>query len=113
MKIFIHERKGSFSDRWISYCKQKNIKFEILDCFDSNIISRLNDGDVLLWHWDQTSGVSLTFARYVVFALEAKHVKVFPDIKTCWHYDDKVAQKYLLEAIGAPLIPSYVFYDRS
>ena len=35
-----------------------------------------------------------------------------PVIGYCWHYDDKVGQKYLLEAIGAPLVPSYVFYDR-
>ena len=31
---------------------------------------------------------------------------------TSWHFDDKIAQKYLLEAISAPLVPSYVFYDK-
>src|SRR5699024_7603805 len=36
----------------------------------------------------------------------------FPDFQTAWHFDDKVGQKYLLEAIGAPLVSSYVFYDR-
>ncbi len=39
-------------------------------------------------------------------------IPVFPNTKTCWHFDDKVGQKYLLEAVGAPLVPSYVFYDR-
>lgn len=37
---------------------------------------------------------------------------MFPDFKTAWHFDGKVVQKYLLEAIGAPLVPSYVFYDK-
>jgi glutathione synthase/RimK-type ligase-like ATP-grasp enzyme len=37
---------------------------------------------------------------------------VFPSVATCWHYDDKVGQKYLLEAIHAPLAKSYVFYDK-
>jgi glutathione synthase/RimK-type ligase-like ATP-grasp enzyme len=37
---------------------------------------------------------------------------VFPDFRTAWHFDDKVAQKYLFEAIGAPLVPSYVFFDK-
>jgi hypothetical protein len=30
-----------------------------------------------------------------------------------WHFDDKVGQKYLLEAIDAPLVGSYVFYSRN
>lgn len=38
-------------------------------------------------------------------------LKVFPNSQTCWSFDDKISQKYLLEAIGAPLIPTYVFYD--
>lgn len=37
---------------------------------------------------------------------------MFPDFDTTWHFDDKVGQKYLLEAIGAPLVPSYVFYSK-
>ncbi len=35
----------------------------------------------------------------------------FPDDATCWHFDDKIAQKYALEAIGAPLVPTWVFLD--
>jgi glutathione synthase/RimK-type ligase-like ATP-grasp enzyme len=38
--------------------------------------------------------------------------KIFPDYKTMWHFDDKVGQKYLLEAINAPIVPSYVFYTK-
>ncbi|HOY67561.1 MAG TPA: hypothetical protein PLP29_11760 [Candidatus Ozemobacteraceae bacterium] len=37
---------------------------------------------------------------------------VFPNIATCAHFDDKVAQKYLLETIDAPFIPTWVFYKR-
>jgi hypothetical protein len=28
------------------------------------------------------------------------------------HFDDKIAQKYLLEAVEAPLAPSYVFFHK-
>jgi glutathione synthase/RimK-type ligase-like ATP-grasp enzyme len=44
-------------------------------------------------------------------AAEAMGIAVFPNTTTCWHFDDKVAQKYLLEAVGAPLVPTYVFYE--
>jgi glutathione synthase/RimK-type ligase-like ATP-grasp enzyme len=52
-------------------------------------------------------------ARQVIMAAEAMGVAVFPSTATCWHFDDKIAQKYLLEAIGAPLVPTYVFYELS
>ncbi len=38
-------------------------------------------------------------------------IPVFPNTSTCWHYDDKIGQKYLLEAIGAALAPTHVFYN--
>jgi glutathione synthase/RimK-type ligase-like ATP-grasp enzyme len=38
-------------------------------------------------------------------------MRVFPNFNTVWHFDDKVGQKYLLEAIGAPLVPTWVFYS--
>ncbi|MGQ0556514.1 MAG: ATP-grasp domain-containing protein [Nitrospiraceae bacterium] len=50
-------------------------------------------------------------ARDVIMAVETMGVKVFPSTPTCWHFDNKIAQKYLLEAIGAPLVPTYVFYN--
>jgi glutathione synthase/RimK-type ligase-like ATP-grasp enzyme len=44
-------------------------------------------------------------------AAEAAGLKVFPSSATYAHFDDKVAQKYLLEAIGAPLVPTFVAHD--
>src|SRR5690606_11345408 len=51
-------------------------------------------------------------AKQILFALEHTGFIVFPDFKTSWHFDDKIAQKYILDRIGAPLVPSYVFYDK-
>src|SRR5690606_41519867 len=55
----------------------------------------------------------ILFARQLIASLEEMGIHVFPDLNTCWHYDDKVGQKYLLEAIGAPLVPTHIFYDRA
>src|SRR5690606_11854526 len=52
------------------------------------------------------------FAKQLLYSLQMAGKKVFPDFNTGWHFDDKVGQKYLLEAIGAPLVPTYVFYER-
>lgn len=112
MKIAIHYKKNTFSDRWIEYCKREKISYKLVNAFDSNIIVQLKDCHVLMWHHSHIDFKDKIAAHSILRALEHAKVKVFPDYNTAWHFDDKVAQKYLLEAIGAPLVASYVFYDK-
>lgn len=111
-KLAIHNRQGSFSDRWIKYCSEHKIDYKTVNCYDSNIIWQLKNLDGLLWHWAHSEYTAQLVARQIIASVEKKGIKVFPDISTCWHYDDKVGQKYLLESIEAPLVPSYVFFDK-
>ncbi len=111
MKIAIHNQPGSFSDRWINYCQENKIDYKLVNCHDSNIIQQLDDSVGLMWHWSQEDYRAILFARQLTLSLEKKGIKVFPDINTAWHFDDKIGQKYLLEAIGAPFIESMVFYS--
>jgi len=110
MKIGIHYQENFFSERWVKYCIDKQIAFKLVNAYDSDIVSQLDDCDAFMWHFGHD--VSRLFAKQLIFSLQATGKKVFPDINTCWHFDDKVAQKYLLESIGAPLVPSYSFYNR-
>jgi glutathione synthase/RimK-type ligase-like ATP-grasp enzyme len=111
VKLAIHRREGSFSDRWIAYCEVQGIQYEVVNCLDSDIVKQLSSSNVLLWHWSQDDPREQLMARHVIRAVEMMGVKVFPNTSSCWHFDDKVAQKYLLEAVDAPLVPTYVFYD--
>ena len=112
MKLAIHHRPGSFSERWIAYCDEQGIEYKIVNCYDSNIIEQLKDCDALMWQHNQSNVKDVLTAKRILFALEHTGFITFPDFKSGWHYDDKVAQKYLLEALGAPMVPSYVFYDK-
>ncbi|MFC0875455.1 RimK family alpha-L-glutamate ligase [Saccharicrinis sp. FJH2] len=112
MKLAIHNRLGSFSDGWIKYCQENKIPFKIVNCYDNDIIDQLEDCDGLMWHWDQNDYRAPLFARQLTIALNKKNIKVFPDINTSWHFDDKLGQKYLMEALGAPYVKSYVFYTK-
>src|SRR5690554_599095 len=112
MKLAIHHRPGSFSERWITYCDKQGIDYKVVNAFDSDIIQQVSDCDIFMWHHHHGQFKDVLTAKRILFALEHAGVKVFPDFKTGWHFDDKVAQKYLLEAIDAPLVPSYVFYDK-
>lgn len=111
MKIAIHHKKGGFSDRWIEYCETNNISFKLVDCCANNIIKELKDCRALLWHWQHYVPKDVLVARQIISAVETIGLKVFPNMQTCWHFDDKIAQKYLLEAVNAPLVPTFVFYE--
>ena len=113
MKIAIHHRENSFSNRWIAYCEKEAIPYQLVDCYASDIMEQMQACDVLMWHWHHADPKAVLFARQLTYSLEAAGKKVFPDSNTAWHFDDKVGQKYLLESIGAPMVPSYVFYDKA
>lgn len=112
MKIAIHHRPGSFSDHWIEYCKQKGIDYKIVNAYDSNIIEQVKGCDAFMWHHHHADPRDVLFAKQLIYSLEEAGIQCFPDFHTTWHFDDKVGQKYLLEAIDAPLVPSYVFYTK-
>ena len=112
MKIAIQQGKG-FSKRWIEYCGKKGISFKTVNCYHNDIIKHLEDSDALMWHFSQDNYHDMLFAKQLIYSLELAGKKVFPDKNTSWHFDDKLGQKYLLEAIKAPLVPTYVFYDKN
>ena len=37
---------------------------------------------------------------------------MFSRFNTCWHYDDKIRQYYLLKSLGFPIIESYIFWEK-
>jgi glutathione synthase/RimK-type ligase-like ATP-grasp enzyme len=113
MKIAIHKSNWGFSSEWINYCEMNNIPYKIVNCYNSDIISQLDYCDVLLWHHHHCDAKDVLFAKGVLFALEQAGKKVFPEFNSGWHFDDKVGQKYLLEAVGAPMAKTWVFYEKS
>lgn len=112
MKIAIHHREGSFSEKWTDYCARNHIPYKIVNCYQSDIIHQLEDCDALMWHFHHANPKDILFAKELLYSIQASGKKVFPNFNTVWHFDDKLGQKYLLESIGAPLVPSWVFYKK-
>src|SRR5690606_27016517 len=112
MKIAIHQSKSGFSERWIEYCQNHSVPYKLVNCYDNNIIEQLNDCDALMWHHHHTHYRDALVAKSILFSVKESGKHVFSDYYTNWHFDDKTAPKDLVEAIGAPLVPSYVFYEK-
>lgn len=102
---------GAFFPLWIDFCERHKVAYKTVDCNSSRIISHLEGCKALLWHWQHNDNRAAVFARQLIQSVEEAGILVFPSSRSSWHYDDKVGQKYLLEAIGAPLINTEVFYE--
>ncbi|WP_052252119.1 hypothetical protein [Kaistella solincola] len=112
MKIGIQSSTKGFCKKWIEYCEDNDIHYKLINVYQNNVIDQLKDCDAFMWHHDHLSKKDNQLAKRMLTALEHSGKVCFPSIYENWHYDDKLAQKYLLEAINAPLIPSYLFYEK-
>lgn len=110
--IAIHSAQSGFHPRWVAYCERQGIPYKRVDCYADDLVGQLKSCSALMWHFSHAHPKDILIARQILFALEHTGFSIFPDFRTAWHFDDKVAQKYLLERIGAPLVPSYVFFDK-
>lgn len=97
---------------WIDYCQENNVPYKIVNSYSTDVISQLSDCDALMWHLSQNSPKAILFGKQLIYSLAAAGKISFPDFNTIWHFDDKVGQKYLLEAIQAPTPMSWVFYEK-
>jgi len=111
MKIAIHQREGSYSTRWVTYCNEHNIAYKTVNAYDSDIVTQLSDCDIFMWHYHQGDARDMNFAKQLLFSLEESGKTVFPNFETGWHFDDKLGQKYLFESMGIPAAQAYAFYD--
>jgi glutathione synthase/RimK-type ligase-like ATP-grasp enzyme len=111
--IAIHYHENSYAPKWVEYCQEHHIDYKLVNCYDSDIIEQLQTCDALMWHWGHSDYKAQLFARELIGALEANGFPVYPNAQASWYFDDKLGQKYLLESIGAPLVESYAFYDKS
>ncbi len=112
--LFDEDKKAHstiWSFPWITYCEENNIEYNVVNPYAIKVVDELLDYDIILWHFSNYSHTDMLMARNVLFTLEKKGKKVFPSINDSWHFDDKLAETYLLESVNAPIPSSYYYYS--
>ena len=116
LKIGIHpDRDGeeSYSEKWTSSLIDLGHDVVQINLFSDRFLDQVEDLNALMWRWLHTpkqKQVALTNLR---IAEEYLDLPVFPSQKISWHFDDKIAQYYLLSSVNAPQPGTYVFYDEN
>lgn len=105
-------KKDLISDVYRDILKANNIDFVDLDCSDINFWSDLSSIDAFIFRWansDYHNQLALT-----ILPIIEKEYKIpcFPNMATCWHYDDKIRQSLLLKANNFPICDFTVFWER-
>lgn len=91
--------------------KFNDISYVILDSSQPDFWSKVKSLDLFVYKWGHDHH-SLQIATSILPVLEKYYgIKCFPNLATCWHYDDKVKQYLLLKSKNFPAVESYVFWD--
>lgn len=102
----------SFADRWVAQLQRLGHEPVLVDVFASGVIDRLRKCDGFLW-WFTPTRFPRELGKRLMQALDhAGGLPMFPDARAVWHFDDKVAQAYLLQAAGIPAPRTWVFWER-
>ncbi len=106
-----HEAANSAIEECVQYCDQNGIEYQFVDPYSNDALEQMCSCSAVVWFIQNYLYADLLQAGNLLRAVEDRGVRVFPSSSTIWHFDDKVAQKYAFESVGAPTPKNYVFYD--
>jgi len=105
-------RGDAYSPMWMSLLEEAGHEVRVVNVYSADILDQVRGCHGFMWRHGHFSNMRQIARRLLpVFEGELGLV-VYPDQNTCWHYDDKIAQKYLLEAVNIPIPKTWVWYDR-
>lgn len=100
------------SPKWADAIRAAGHEVRWVDVFANDILEQLDGCAGLMWRWNHARGMYRVARRLLPVVERTLGLQVYPDQATCWHYDDKIAQHYLLPALGVPTPKTWVFYRR-
>ena len=105
-----HEQ--SFSARWIELAAAHDIPIREVNADAPDFFDRLAGCHGFMWRFG-FDPLSLQRAKRILAAIEhGLALPVFPSWPSSWHFEDKIAQHYLLQAAGIPTPRTWIWWDR-
>ena len=112
VKSDFHGRhSGSWSSVWVRCCEEEGLPHELVDWRSMDSFDQLAANDIVVWHFSHYSSEEMHFARSILVALKASGCTVFPDVGDADHFDDKIAQSYLLRGLGLATPRNYPLHS--
>jgi hypothetical protein len=115
MRIAIHNDPKAptpFAGNWACYLVQSGVEVKWVNLRLPDAIDQVTGCQGVMWHWEympHERQVAVSILRAIETYLG---IPVFPNLDTCWHYDDKIAQFYIFRALDLTTPKTWVFWDR-
>lgn len=109
---FHGKHSTSWSNVWLDYCVAVDVPHTLIDWRMLNSFNEMVKHDIVVWHYSHYSDDEMIFARNILLALKAAGCYVFPDVGDSDHFDDKVAQSYLLKGLGLSTPQNYPLHSQ-
>ena len=98
---------------WEKHIKEAGHAVRIVNVMHSDILDQLRGCHGFLWRHSHLPDQQQVALNIVPVLEKFIDIDIWPDYNTCWHYDNKVAQKFLFEANNIPTPKTWVWYDES
>ncbi len=105
------EKYDAASPRWAQLLESAGHDVKWVDVRAADILDQLAGCDGFMWRWAHFRGMGRIARRLLPVIERELGLLVYPDQSTCWHYDDKLAQAYLLEAAELPIPRTWIWFD--
>lgn len=110
-QLLMSGRMQSFSARWIDRAHDAGVTVRVANVYDCDPLKEIRGSDGFLWWFAHLPERRQSARRIVQAVAHGLGVPTFPNWQTIWHFDDKVAQRYLLDAAGIRMPETHVFWD--
>lgn len=107
----IFKHSTSWKPEWVAYCEEHQISYEFFNPYHYDAVEQMGRYSAVLWAYSNYAIADLMEARNLLEVAERKGIPVFPDRHTGWHFDDKIAETYALQGVGASMPQNWVFYE--
>ncbi len=103
---------GHYAGRWAETLRAAGAEVRELDLLRPDALAQARGCDGVMWRWAHTPQDKQSAQRILHVIEHELGIPVYPDSATAWHYDEKVAQFYLFQALGAPTPQTWIFWRR-
>jgi glutathione synthase/RimK-type ligase-like ATP-grasp enzyme len=101
----------SSSPMWKQFLEEGGHYVRSVNVDRADIMDQVKGCQGFMWRHGHLSDMRQIARRLLPVLEKEMGIVVYPDQNTCWHYDDKIIQRYLLEAAGIPIPRTWVWYD--
>ena len=115
LRVGLHpDRIGteSYSEKWAEFLRARGVEVRMLNLLARDALEQATGCDGVMWRWAHNPHDKQSARRILYTIQHYLGIPVYPDTRTAWHYDEKIAQFYMLQALDAPMPQTWLFWDQ-